>query len=331
MKSELEVRWKEFLQFCQENKKVTLSVLAAVLLIVSLQTVSFLSRSGNYITDGKGRVTAIVRTDLKKALSVPLKVKAVRGSLEAEESLLLSLSGKARENDGKEKNSSREESLLTQIKTLTSEIQQSDEERISLPDHLDDGTRILWYREKTRPSFAACLLFPVIMFLLYRNEQEKKRSLEKHKAEVVRKSLPGFNNQLLLLLNSGLIFYDAFARIAEGYEKRQGEKTYFTDTIAEIMRKSSLAGNSLVTILDEYGRSLSVKEFTRITNIIADNQYKGVNLTEKLESESDILWTQRKKIAEEKGRIAETKLTFPLALLLLVLIMITAAPAIMEM
>ena len=39
-------------------------------------------------------------------------------------------------------------------------------------------------------------------------------------------------------------------------------------------------------------------------------------MTEKLESESDILWTQRKKIAEEKGRIAETKLTFPLALLL---------------
>ena len=54
-------------------------------------------------------------------------------------------------------------------------------------------------------------------------------------------------------------------------------------------------------------------------------------MTEKLESESDILWTQRKKIAEEKGRIAETKLTFPLALLLLVLILITAAPAIMEM
>lgn len=331
MKSELEARWKEFWQFCQENKKITLSVLAAVLLIVSLQTASFVSRSSSYITDGKGRVTAIVRDDLEKVLSVPLKVKAVRGSLKAEESLLLSLTGKAKEDNGKEKTGSKEELLLTQIKALASEIEQSEEERILLPDRLDDGTRVLWYREKTRPSFAACLLFPVVMFLLYRNKLEKSRSLEKRKAELVRKSLPGFNNQLLLLLNSGLIFYDAFARIAEGYERRQGEKTYFTDTIAEIMRKSSLAGNSLVTILDEYGRLLSVKEFTRITNIIADNQYKGVNLTEKLESESDILWTQRKKLAEEKGRIAETKLTFPLALLLLVLIMITAAPAIMEM
>ena len=101
--------------------------------------------------------------------------------------------------------------------------------------------------------------------------------------------------------------------------------------IAEIKKKSTLAGNSLVAVLDDYGKRLAIKEFTRITSIITDNQYKGVNLTEKLESESDILWTQRKKIAEEKGRIAETKLTFPLALLLLVLILITAAPAIMEM
>ena len=142
--------------------------------------------------------------------------------------------------------------------------------------------------------------------------------------------MPGFNNQLLLLLNSGLIFYDAFGRIAEGYERRQDEKTFFTEMIAEIKKKSTLAGNSLVAVLDDYGKRLAIKEFTRITSIITDNQYKGVNLTEKLESESDILWTQRKKIAEEKGRIAETKLTFPLALLLLVLILITAAPAIME-
>ena len=61
------------------------------------------------------------------------------------------------------------------------------------------------------------------MFLLYKDSLQKKHSLEKRKAEVVRKSLPGFNNQLLLLLNSGLIFYDAFGRIAEGYERRQDD------------------------------------------------------------------------------------------------------------
>lgn len=331
MKSEVNAKWREFLKYCRDNRKTTLLVLTAVLFITVLQIASFFSRSGSYITDEKGRIVAIAREAEDESLSVPVKVKAIRGSLQAEQNLILSLSGSEKNSNRKTQSMSEEEQLLSQIESLASELEQSSEEKVRLPSRLEDGTHILWYREKTRPSFAACLLFPLIMFLLYKDSLQKKHSLEKRKAEVVRKSLPGFNNQLLLLLNSGLIFYDAFERIAEGYERRQGEDTYFTEMIAEIKKKSTLAGNSLVTVLDDYGKRLSIKEFTRITSIITDNQYKGVNLTEKLESESDILWMQRKKIAEEKGRIAETKLTFPLALLLLVLILITAAPAIMEM
>ena len=45
--------------------------------------------------------------------------------------------------------------------------------------------------------------------------------------------------------------------------------------IAEIKKKSTLAGNSLVAVLDDYGKRLAIKEFTRITSIITDNQYKG--------------------------------------------------------
>ena len=317
--------------FCKDRQKMTLWVLAAVLFITALQIFTYYSRDDSYITDEKGRVAAIARKDAGQPLSIPLKVKVVRGGLQAEQTLTLSLSGEAQSGSPVARSRDGKEELLSEIASLAGEIEQSSEKTVSLPSRLSDGTRILWYKEKTRPSITACLLFPLIMFLLYRNSLQKKRSLEKQKAEVVRRSLPGFNNQLLLLLNSGLIFYDAFVRIAEGYEGRQGEQTYFTEMIAEIKRKSALAGSSLVTILDDYGKRLSVKEFTRITTIICDNQYKGVNLTEKLESESDILWMQRKKTAEEKGRIAETKLTFPLAMLLLVLIMITAAPAIMEM
>ena len=64
--------------------------------------------------------------------------------------------------------------------------------------------------------------------------------------------------------------------------------------------------------------------------MISDNWNKGTALAEKLESENEILWNSRKKIAEEKGKLAETKLTFPLMILLIVLIMIVIAPALME-
>ena len=56
---------------------------------------------------------------------------------------------------------------------------------------------------------------------------------------------------------------------------------------------------------------------------------KGADFSEKLKKENELLWFSRKQHAEEQGRLAETKLTMPLMILLLVLIMITIAPALM--
>ena len=94
LKSEIKAKWREFLKFCRDNRKTTLLVLAAVLLITVLQIASFFSRSGSYITDENGRIIAIAREDADEVLSVPVKVKAVRGSLQTEQNLILSLSGK---------------------------------------------------------------------------------------------------------------------------------------------------------------------------------------------------------------------------------------------
>ena len=69
----------------------------------------------------------------------------------------------------------------------------------------------------------------------------------------------------------------------------------------------------------------------RVSNIINDNINKGVELTDKLQAESEILWLNRKKSCEEKGRLAETKMTLPLMLFLMVLIIITVAPALLEL
>ncbi len=69
----------------------------------------------------------------------------------------------------------------------------------------------------------------------------------------------------------------------------------------------------------------------RISNIISDNISKGVELTHKLQRESEILRINRKRACEERGRIAETRLTLPLTIFLLVLIVITVSPALLEL
>ena len=70
-------------------------------------------------------------------------------------------------------------------------------------------------------------------------------------------------------------------------------------------------------------------ELMRVSNIVNDNINKGVELTEKLQRESETLWINRKKNCEEKGKLAETKLTLPLMIFLIVLIVITVAPALL--
>lgn len=74
-----------------------------------------------------------------------------------------------------------------------------------------------------------------------------------------------------------------------------------------------------------------IRELMRVSNIISDNIKKGVELTGKLQAESEMLWLERKKSCEERGRLAETKLTLPLMIFLMVLMIITVAPALLEL
>ena len=72
-----------------------------------------------------------------------------------------------------------------------------------------------------------------------------------------------------------------------------------------------------------------MRELLRLSNIMADNINKGSELVNKLEQEANFMWHMNKKQVEERGRIAESKLTFPMALMLIALLVITAAPAFM--
>ena len=161
-------------------------------------------------------------------------------------------------------------------------------------------------------------------------KREKEKVERKRIRDGILRELPAFSGQLLLLLNSGMIFSDAFARIEDGYRKGRRQSP-FAQEVIWIRRQAEETGKSLVAVMQTRAASLRLREFSRIAAMISDSQYKGVDLSDKLESERLLLWEQRKKLAEAKGKAAETKLAFPLALLLLVLILITAAPAILQM
>lgn len=159
----------------------------------------------------------------------------------------------------------------------------------------------------------------------------KERKSREHFNDKMVTEIPGFINQLLLLLASGIVLNEALVTIARDYQKNEGEDNLFAKEYCQIYHDSQKSGRSMVFMLNSYGKQSRIKELSKLTGLLEDGEKKGIDLWEKLSEQSKSLWEERKKTAMEKIRLAETKMSFPLALLLIALIIITAAPAMMQM
>ena len=203
---------------------------------------------------------------------------------------------------------------------------------VTLPKQLSDGTRIYWLPKDTNNIWIMPFVVLVGGFAIYYNRDAGLTKIERAARESVLRELPEFVNKLVLLLNAGLILSNAFHKIVLDYERvRGGDNNYFYDQLSQIMVRCSETNGSVQYEMRLFAVRTGVVEFMRLSNIIGDSMTKGSDLMTQLKMEVDSLWAVRRKQMEEKGKLAETKLTFPLVILLLVLLMITIAPAMMEM
>lgn len=157
-----------------------------------------------------------------------------------------------------------------------------------------------------------------------------KKQMEKNRNEIIM-TLPGFINQLLLFMHSGAILTDAFCKIAVSYGKLDAKRqNYFTEQIYNIYVASQHNGENVIASFCKFARTSNVKELARVAAIMSENLNRGSDLWEKLAEQSENLWEERKRTALSKIRLSESKMSFPLGILLMALIMITAAPAMLQ-
>ena len=159
-----------------------------------------------------------------------------------------------------------------------------------------------------------------------------RSGMAEQRRQICLRSLPGFLSQILLLMNGGMMLRDAFCRTAEGYASLPDiQKNYFTEEICRIKETADKTGENPIRLFSAFGRSSGVKELARISSIMAENQNRGTDLWERLAEESDQLWQERKRAVMERMRIGESKMSFPLGILMLSLLLVTAAPAMMQL
>ena len=227
---------------------------------------------------------------------------------------------------------SEEEQITYQLRTIASGLD-SDRanKKIVLPTKLPGGEEIRWsYR---RQSHTAMILMMTVAFavILYKSRLSPLKKLRQKEQDSVTDCLPVFIHQMVLLLNAGLVLDAAFQKTVENTRMNDSDPGFFYEKVRGIYDSIRNTNASLHRELHEFAKESGVREFLRISTVISDNVSRGTELTEKLERESEDLWMGRKLKCEERGRLAETKMTLPLTIFLGVLILITVAPALLEL
>lgn len=223
-----------------------------------------------------------------------------------------------------------EESLDHLVKSLNTN---EDGEIFELPEQTDSGIKLNWQKQGAALYAAVPVALLLLGILAFRNRYAHLNDQIRKDTSSIRRDFPEFLNKLLLLLGAGMVISSAISRIAEDYRcrKRPGEERYFYEELCRMEDRLQAAGTGLAVEFADVAARSGQREVMRFSAILSDNIDKGTSLSDKLVRESEMLWALRKKSAEEAGRIAETKLTFPMALQLLVVILVTVTPAAMEM
>ncbi|WP_051251264.1 type II secretion system F family protein [Paenibacillus harenae] len=169
------------------------------------------------------------------------------------------------------------------------------------------------------------ILFGVLLAL--RPAVEAGRSVERRKQHLITE-LPEMLSKLMLLVGAGETVQTALARCLEGKDaERHPLYKEWRDAVSSLRN-----GQSFSTAMECFNRRCAVQEVSVFTTVLLLNYRRGgEHFVLALRELSYTLWEKRKAIARSRGEEASSKLVFPLVGILLVLMVLVAAPAVLLM
>lgn len=290
-------------------------------------------RRGELITNKSGFVTSIRRASTKQAEEYELSLKVGSGKGASTKNYVINLSAEAGSKNS-QKTDQDKPSIDVLISNMLQELEASRGGIVELPGELSDGTKIFWSAaprsQAVKLIVFACIYIFLVIAVMIDSSKKSKRENEKLCNDVLM-SLPGFTNQLLMMMSCGVILSDALRRICSNYRLVKGDKMNLFESKIEAALRENQRLASPATILSELARGSQVKEFSRIATILLESEHRGTNVLDNLSRESSYLWENRVIIAKERGKAIDTKMAYPLGMLLILLIVITMAPALLSM
>ena len=325
-------RFKDLLQ----DKKL-MSGIYAVTLITALLILALVVKgpeeSGRLVADRQGNIIGINRRSMDRSerYDLSLEIEDDKETITRDVTLTLQAGADGKSGIKLSKSESREAEIDAAVDNMISSIEYSREKKIRLPSELPDGTAVRWMgtKQSAGPVLVIIpLMYVTLVILMAANSMKTDKTAAEERRSIMR-GLPRFCNQLYLMMNAGLILSDAFDTISTGYETNKNCSSFERDLV-ELRDATDGHRISTAQVINEYAVKHDVKELIRIAAILTENEKRGSDVVESLERESRYLWDERKTVARECGKAIDTRMSYPLGLLLILLIVITMAPALMN-
>jgi len=143
---------------------------------------------------------------------------------------------------------------------------------------------------------------------------------------------PEFLNKLALLVNAGMTISGAIEKITiDARNLGISVKRTLYGELEKTWNEIKL-GKSEIKAYEDFAKRCRLPEITRFTSVLIQNLRRGsTELVAILKLQSVECWISRKNAARILGEEAETKLLFPMMLMLVAILIIVIAPSVMQL
>ena len=212
------------------------------------------------------------------------------------------------------------------------EQEQAESEYFVLPDRAGEN-KISW-KYPVNDSWKSVLLLMIFVIpaVCVGKDMEVHRKAAQRR-EQLETDYPELLWNMTILLGAGMTIRSVFYKLASSYENKgkTRNKRYAYEEVCYTCREMQ-SGVSEAQAYERFGKRCGLQSYIKLGSLLAQNMKKGSGgLARLLQTEATLSLEEQKRLARKHGENAQTKILFPMVLMLGVVMLMLMVPAFMGM
>lgn len=210
--------------------------------------------------------------------------------------------------------------------------EESEVQKVELPRTVF-GQSVTWYPEADLRWIWILMLTAaaVCAVIIGRHKEEERRRRQREQS--MQMDYPEIVSRLGLYMGAGISTRRAWERIVESYEEKGAGNRKPREAYEEMRRAlyEMQSGVAEAVAYERFGTRCRLPSYLKLGTLLSQNLRKGTrNLAGLLQEESREALENRKALAKKMGEECESKLLFPMIMMLLTILLMVMYPAIIS-